>query len=180
MRRLTRTPALVLLLLSVLVGCSATSGGAAQAVPSTSGPERSAAPLVASAKHSPEVVLSPAGQEPTHVRVEVVSRDADRERGLMFRKQLDQDAGMLFLFERPQQLTFWMHNTYLPLDMIFITSDMSVLGVVENATPETDAPRRVTGDSQYVLEVNAGFCRRHGIEQGARVSFVNLPAESPR
>ena len=56
----------------------------------------------------------------------------------MYRKQLAPDAGMLFLFERPEQHTFWMHNTLVPLDMIFITADWTVLGIVENATPLTD------------------------------------------
>jgi uncharacterized membrane protein (UPF0127 family) len=62
-----------------------------------------------------------------------------------------------------------MRNTYLPLDMIFIESDLRVLGVVENAEPMTDTSRSVPGQSQYVLEVNAGFAREHGIEAGAQL-----------
>jgi uncharacterized membrane protein (UPF0127 family) len=103
----------------------------------------------------------------------------ERQRGLMFREHMDADAGMIFLFERPQQLSFWMHNTLLPLDMIFIRDDMSILGVVENATPRTDDPRQVPGLSQYVLEVNAGYAARHGVRAGQRVRFEGIEGARP-
>jgi hypothetical protein len=83
---------------------------------------------------------------------------------------------MLFLFERPEQLSFWMRNTYIPLDMIFIEPGMTVLGIVENAEPLTDTARSVPGLSQYVLEVNAGFSRRHGITAGTVVRFAGVEA----
>jgi len=118
------------------------------------------------------VILTPAGREPIAVDVEVVQTPEDRQRGLMFRKHLAPSAGMWFIFENPQQLTFWMHNTLLPLDMIFVTSDFQVLGVVENATPLTDTSRSVPGSAQYVLEVNAGFSRRNGIAAGTSVRYV--------
>lgn len=92
----------------------------------------------------------------------------------MFREHMDDGAGMIFLFEQPQQLAFWMHNTYIPLDMIFIRSDMTILGVVENAEPRTDDSRQVPGLSQYVLEVNAGFARKHGIGAGHLVKFEEI------
>ena len=106
------------------------------------------------------------------MQVEVVQTSEERQRGLMYRKHLDPDAGMLFLFEQPQQLTFWMHNTLIPLDIIFITADWKVLGIVENATPLTDSTRSVPGNSQYVLEVNAGYARRHGLGQGTSVQYT--------
>jgi uncharacterized membrane protein (UPF0127 family) len=89
----------------------------------------------------------------------------------MFRQHMAQDAGMLFLFEAPSRLSFWMRNTYIPLDMIFIESSLRVLGVVENTEPMTDTARFVPGVSQYVLEVNAGFSRQHGIGAGTVVRF---------
>jgi uncharacterized membrane protein (UPF0127 family) len=119
-----------------------------------------------------QVVMSPAGGEPVSVEVEVVDTPDSRQRGLMYRKQLDPLAGMLFVFDAPEPHTFWMHNTLLPLDMIFITSDWTVLGIVENATPMTDAPRSVPGSSQYVLEVNAGFSRRYGLQPGTSLRYV--------
>jgi len=122
----------------------------------------------------PRVVLSPPGKDPVSVRVEVAATVAERQRGLMFREHMDADAGMIFLFERPQQLSFWMHNTHIPLDMIFIRDDMTVLGVVENAEPRTDDSRQVPGMSQYVLEVNAGFAREHGIATGVLTKFEGI------
>jgi uncharacterized membrane protein (UPF0127 family) len=126
------------------------------------------------------VVLSPPGRDPVTVRVEIARTPAQTQRGLMFRRTLAADAGMLFLFPRPQQLSFWMRNTYLPLDMIFIEPDLTVLGVVENTVPLTDDSCRVPGLSQYVLEVNAGFARTHAINTGTPVRFVDVPGfETP-
>lgn len=129
----------------------------------------------------PRVVITPVGEfAGVVVDAEVAVTPAETQRGLMFRRSLGANAGMLFLFDHEHQLTFWMHNTYIPLDMIFIRSDMTVLGVVENATPRTDDPREVPGDSQYVLEVNAGFAREHHIGPGARVTFEHVrPAPTP-
>jgi hypothetical protein len=110
------------------------------------------------------------------VVVELARKPEERSLGLMHRRQLDADRGMLFLFDAPQQLSFWMRNTYIPLDMVFIREDMTVLGVVENAEPLTDTPRSVPGLSRYVLEVNAGFCRRHGVAEGTRVRFDGVPS----
>ena len=98
----------------------------------------------------------------------------------MFREHLDANAGMLFLFERPDRLSFWMHNTLIPLDMIFISDALRVVGVVENAEPHTDDPRAVDGLSQYVLEVNAGFARTHGIGAGTAVAFEGIDAPTAK
>jgi uncharacterized membrane protein (UPF0127 family) len=156
----------IALSLPLLAHCRSGVGSEAQAAP----PQAPAAPAASASQHV--VVLEPMGADSVRVRVEVVQTPQERQRGLMFRKQLDADAGMLFVFERPQHNVFWMHNTFLPLDMIFITRDMRVLGVVENATPQTDSPREVPGESQYVLEVNAGYSRQHGITQGTRVQWI--------
>jgi uncharacterized protein len=140
--------------------------------PRASGPASGAAADSASA--SAQVVLMPPGRDPITVNVEIADDESERTRGLMFREQLAANAGMLFLFERSQQLTFWMRNTYLPLDMIFIEPSMTILGVVENAEPRTDLSRSVPGNSQYVLEVNAGFSREHGLTAGTMVRFVGV------
>lgn len=122
----------------------------------------------------PRVVLEPPGSSPVTVEVEVARTPAQTQRGLMFRRELAADRGMLFLFARERQQSFWMRNTFIPLDMIFITSEMRVLGVVENAEPETEDPREVPGLSQFVLEVNAGFARANGIGPGTAVRFEDV------
>lgn len=149
--------------------CACRTASSTESQPDTSKTPALAAPAP---KAPPRVTLSPPGGESVTVDVEVVDTPDSRQRGLMYRKQLAPDAGMLFLFERPEQHTFWMHNTLVPLDMIFITADWSVLGIVENATPLTDSPRSVSGESQYVLEVNAGFSRRHGLAAGTSVHYA--------
>ena len=153
------------LLLPCLVQCKSAGGSEAQAAP----PQAARAAV---APEEPVVELSPLGGAPVRVKVELAQTPEQRQRGLMFRKHLAPDAGMLFIFERPQHNVFWMHNTYLPLDMIFITEDWSVLGVVENATPQTDSPREVPGISAYVLEVNAGFSRQYGIAAGTKARLL--------
>ena len=119
-----------------------------------------------------EVIFRNAGADEVKVTVEIARTDHERNRGLMFREHLADGHGMLFLFERPQHLTFWMHNTLIPLDMIFVATDGQVVGVVENAEPQTDSPRGVAGDSQFVVEVPGGWASAHHITTGTTVHFV--------
>ncbi|MFI5307048.1 MAG: DUF192 domain-containing protein [Polyangiales bacterium] len=157
-------------LLALLLGCPSS----ADPEPARAVAAQTASPAAAKPAAEPHVVLLPPGHDPVSVRVEVASTEPERRKGLMFRTHLDDDAGMIFLFERPEALTFWMHNTYIPLDMIFVEPSMHVLGVVENAEPQTDASRSVSGESQYVLEVNAGFSRRNGVTKGTLVRFEGV------
>jgi uncharacterized membrane protein (UPF0127 family) len=110
------------------------------------------------------------------VAVEVVSKEPDIEKGLMFREHLGADAGMLFLMPHEKDWAFWMHNTLIPLDMIFIRRDMTIAGVVQNAEPKTDTLRKVGDKSLYVLEVNAGYTASHGVMANAKVWFENVDA----
>jgi uncharacterized membrane protein (UPF0127 family) len=163
-----------LALLFMLPQCRGSVGGEAQAAPPTAArPESTERAKRSDAVEQPLVVLEPLGGAPVRVKVELAQTPQERQRGLMYRKQLAPDAGMLFIFEREQPNSFWMRNTYLPLDLIFIKADWSVLGIVENATPLTDSPRQVPGESQYVLEVNAGFSRQYGIASGTKVRFIS-------
>ena len=116
-------------------------------------------------------IVGPGNQPRATVEVELAQTDQQRERGLMYRSELASDAGMLFVFKAPVHASFWMHNTQIPLDMIFISSGRRVIGVIPNAEPYSDAPLEVTGNSLYVLEVNGGFCKQHGIAAGDRVQF---------
>jgi uncharacterized protein len=108
------------------------------------------------------------------VRVEIADTAAARELGLMYRQHLAEDAGMLFVFKQPQQLTFWMKNTEIPLDMIFADADGNVVGIIADAEPFSERQLSVDGNSQYVLEVNGGFAQRHGIKPGDRLQFLGF------
>jgi uncharacterized membrane protein (UPF0127 family) len=103
------------------------------------------------------------------VDAELAKSSAEGERGLMFRKQMGEDEGMLFYIDEKKVQTFWMHNTCIPLDMLFIDDDGTLVGVVESAPVLDDGVREVDCPSRYVLEVNAGWTRRHGVKPGQRV-----------
>lgn len=111
--------------------------------------------------------------------VEIADTEAERTQGLMFRTELSDRAGMLFIFENEAPRTFWMRNTLIPLDMIFIRADRRILGIVRDAEPETDTHRGVPGASQYVLELIGGSAARFGIEAGQTVQFDWPPDAAP-
>jgi uncharacterized protein len=106
--------------------------------------------------------------------VELAANDAERERGLMFRKELPEGRGMLFDFEQERPVAFWMHNTYIPLDMIFIRSDGRILSIAENTTPLSDALVPSGGPVRAVLEVIGGTAHKLGIAPGDRVESPAL------
>ncbi len=142
------------------------------------GPARPAAPAPTPARPAqtgPGLRLVPRTGAPVDVDLEVVREPRTRERGLMFRREMAEDHGMLFVFSRAEHQVFWMHNTILPLDMVFIRADRTILGIVKNATPETDDPREVPGDALYVLELNGGYADRHHLAAGDRVEMTNIP-----
>jgi uncharacterized membrane protein (UPF0127 family) len=102
--------------------------------------------------------------------VEVVDNDADRAKGLMFRKSLPEGTGMLFDFKTEQNVAFWMQNTYIPLDMIFIRADGRILRIAENTEPMSTKQIPSGGPVLAVLEVIAGTARKFGIVPGDRVA----------
>ena len=99
----------------------------------------------------------------------IAADDESRERGLMYVRELPPDRGMLFVFERPQALAFWMKDTYLSLDLIFIDPAGRVLNVAAHARPHSLNPIRSEGDAIAVLEVLAGTARAIGLEAGRSV-----------
>jgi hypothetical protein len=101
--------------------------------------------------------------------VELAIDDADRSRGLMFRESMPADHGMLFDFERPQQVTMWMRNTILPLDMLFIEETGRIAWVAADTKPFSEELIEAPTPVRAVLELNAGTAKRLGIAPGARV-----------
>ena len=102
--------------------------------------------------------------------VEIAQNDAERAKGLMYRKELPEGQGMLFDFQRDQEVGFWMENTYISLDMIFIRGDGRILRIVENTEPLSTRIIPSGGPVRGVLEVIAGTSRKLGIAAGDRVA----------
>jgi len=102
--------------------------------------------------------------------VEMATTDAERAQGLMNRKSLPEGQGMLFDFHRDQEVGFWMRNTYIPLDMIFIRSDGRIMRIAENTEPLSERIVPSNGAVRAVLEVIGGTSRKLGIAPGDRVA----------
>lgn len=167
------SPSVAVAVAIALVGCTRASPSAAPG----SALETQAAPEpVSEAKRTNArvVITTPRGDVGVHV--EVVKSWTYLEQGLMYRTAMAADDGMLFLMGEERDWTFWMKNTLIPLDMIFITKDMTVAGVVQNAEPQTLKLRAVGALSLYVLEVNGGYAASHGVFAGERVRFENTDA----
>jgi uncharacterized membrane protein (UPF0127 family) len=105
------------------------------------------------------------------IDVELAQNSTDQQRGLMYRTTLGENAGMLFSWPDERVRTFWMHNTCLPLDMLFIAKDGSIAGILEQVPVLNDDPRSIACPAAHVLEVNAGYCQKHGIAPGQRVQI---------
>src|SRR5467141_2073854 len=130
-----------------------------------------AACFVAAAGSAEQQILEIASKSGVHVfSVELAVTDEERSRGLMFRRSVPESYGMLFDFKRDQEVTMWMRNTYVSLDMIFIQSDGRIRRIAENTETESDKIIPSGGQVRAVLEVAAGTARKLGIEPGDRVA----------
>ncbi len=124
----------------------------------------------------PKVTINTKDGRHVGFEVEVADTPAKREMGLMYRTELADDRGMIFLFPNESQQSFWMKNTPRSLDIIFIGKDRKIVGIVEQATPFSLDPRFVEGQSQFVFEINGGLSKRHGFKAGDSVQFDGFNA----
>jgi uncharacterized membrane protein (UPF0127 family) len=117
-----------------------------------------------------EVLTIHTARGPVRFNVQVAADDASRTKGLMFVRSMPDDEGMLFDFHQPQSTAFWMRNTYLPLDLLFVTADGRIANIAHRAPTCSDAPIPGEGPIRVVIEINAGLAERLGIQPGDRVS----------
>ncbi len=159
MRNAGRTAVLTLAMLAPL------SAGACRA--------ETPAPAVAAPAGAPaaalETVTVDTARGPFTFKVEIADDDAERERGLMFRTSLAPDAGMLFIWTKPAQRAFWMRNTYIPLDIIYIGVNGRILSIAAMAEPFNETPLPSEGAALGVLEIAGGRAAELGITIGDRV-----------
>ena len=125
------------------------------------------------------VTFSPNNSTSVAMTCEVASSPEERLMGLMFREELPVDEGMLFVYEYPHNVSFWMKNVLIPLDIIFLNESGTVINV-EEADVEIDVPDEEIesyfsgGSAQYVVEINQGLCKLYGIGVGTNVSIEYL------
>ena len=173
-RRMGRVIALLCSLAPAAL-CAAPGGGAATS-PQTVSPQTASPQAAQAAADSPGpracapgLVELRAASGPVRYRVELADTPDSRARGLMFRTELAADSGMLFLFDPPRPVAFWMRNTPLPLDLIFIDIAGVVRNVTRDAVPYSESLMPSGGVVRAVLEVNAGQARANGLVEGVAV-----------
>ena len=105
------------------------------------------------------------------IGIEVADDDQKRARGLMYRKSIPENGGMLFTHETEQIQSFWMKNTYIPLDIIFVNKERKIVTIHPNTRPMKEWSYASTEPAIYVVEVNAGFCARNNIRTGDKIDF---------
>jgi uncharacterized protein len=105
------------------------------------------------------------------IDIEIADNAYEREKGLMYRHALPDNAGMLFIFEQSGPLSFWMRNTYIPLDIIFADKNRQIVTIQKNTNPLSYAQIPSKRNAKYVVEVNSGFCNKYGIAVGDYISF---------
>ena len=136
-----------------------------------------ASPAVAGTAEVPrEALVVTTGGSEHRFQVELADDPQERARGLMFRREMADEHGMLFDFGAEEPASFWMANTYIPLDMIFIKADGTIESIAERTTPLSQRSVTSNGPVRYVLEINGGLSDELGIEPGDKVAGPALEA----
>jgi uncharacterized protein len=103
--------------------------------------------------------------------IEIADNEAETTQGLMYRRTMPDSCGMVFIFPDSQPRNFWMKNTYLPLDILYLDESKKIVTIQANRTPFSEEQIPSFENAKYVLEVNAGYCKRKGIEKGDMVKW---------
>lgn len=111
------------------------------------------------------------GKEIKKIDIEVADDNSQRAQGLMWRKSMPENEGMLFIFPEDADQAFWMKNTIMPLDIIFINSDKEIVKIYKNAVPYSEKSMPSEKKAMYVVETVAGFCDKNGISEGDKISY---------
>jgi len=118
-----------------------------------------------------EVVFLRGDKRIRKIDVEIAENEADRQKGLMFRPFLSDSVGMLFIFETLEPQGFWMKNTMISLDIIYVDENKKIISIQKRAKPYSEDSLPSFGNVQYVVEVNGGYCDKYGIEVGDTIVF---------
>jgi uncharacterized protein len=108
------------------------------------------------------------------IDIEIADNDAKRAQGLMWRRSMSENTGMLFIFEDEKPLNFWMKNTVISLDIIYVNESMDIITIYDNTVPLSEMLIPSEKPAKYVVEVNAGFCYRHKVQSGDKIKFTAI------
>jgi hypothetical protein len=111
------------------------------------------------------------GQPIVTIDIEKADNDLERGFGLMFRRSMAENQGMLFLFDQPDIQNFWMKNTLIPLDILYVDEAQKIITIHENTKPLSEAQIPSGGPAKYVVEVIGGFCKKHGVKVGDSIEW---------
>lgn len=118
-----------------------------------------------------EVAFFRDGQSLRKIDVEIAENGAERAKGLMFRPYLSDSVGMLFVFNQAEPQSFWMKNTMISLDIIYVDSNKKIISIQKKAKPYSEESLPSYGEAQYVVEVNGGYCDKYGVKVGDTIAF---------
>ena len=141
-------------------------------------PQKSSAGSEPGFKKEGELTIFKKGsnQEVRTIDIEIAETANDRARGLMYRQSMGDTVGMLFIMEREEPQAFWMKNTYISLDIIYLNKDLKIVKIQDYTQPLSEETIPSNRAAKYVLEVVAGFCDRFAIKKGDYVTYTRQPA----
>lgn len=119
--------------------------------------------------------LDPEGDTIRTISIEIADNVDERTQGLMYRSAMKDDQGMLFIFDREEEQSFWMKNTKISLDILYVNRELEIVTIYRHTQPYSESPIPSFEPAQYVIEVKAGFCDAFGVDEGDRVAFEKTP-----
>ena len=125
-------------------------------------------------KHGELTLLTADKKKISTIDIEIADKVETRTQGLMYRKSMKENAGMLFIFDEPEMQRFWMKNTPLPLDILFIDQDLKIVTIQKNTIPFSEEGVPSTAPAKYVLELNAGYSDGYKLKVGDYIDFKRM------
>ncbi len=170
----SKLPFIIIVLVLALVGISIWLGLKDSGTDSPTAPVLTPAPRITNQKIEGELTFinSTDTSQTKRIAIEVADTPEERNRGLMDRRNLPDSTGMLFIFENSGQQNFWMKNTYIPLDIIYVNASKQIVKIHKYATPHSIDSYPSEKEALYVVEVNGGFTDQYKIQEGDRILFT--------
>jgi uncharacterized membrane protein (UPF0127 family) len=108
------------------------------------------------------------------VDLEIADNDQERSQGMMYRSSMSYDRAMLFIMQYEREQSFWMRNTKMSLDIMYVNGDLEIVTIYKHTQPYSESPIPSFKKAKYVVETSAGFCDRFGIEEGNYIQFARV------